>query len=80
MDITSSYAVEILKDKRIFKATVNIYRAALSYCIEAFNKEWSDITSIKGELNQFCFAERLIHSTKNNKAKYDFDSQFVKFP
>ena len=80
MDITSSYAVEILKDKKIFKATVNIYRAALSYCIEAFNKEWSDITSIKGELNQFCFAERLIHSTKNNMAKYDFDSQFVKFP
>lgn len=80
MNITSSYAVEILKAKKIFKATIDIYRAALSYCIEVFNREWSNITSVNGKHSQFNFAERLIHNTKNNEAKYDFDSRFKKFP
>ena len=37
--ITSSYAVEIKKQK-MFDNTIKIYREAVSFLIGCFNKEW----------------------------------------
>lgn len=42
MKITSSYAVEIKKQK-MFDNTIKIYREAVSFLIGCFNKEWDSI-------------------------------------
>ena len=43
--ITSSYAVEIKKQK-MFDNTIKIYREAVSFLIHCFSKEWSAILAI----------------------------------
>ena len=80
MKVASSYAVEIKNINRIFKDTVNIYRKALSFLIDVYDREWDYLSSIPQKQKCFNIAEHLVHSTNNNKAKYDFDSQFYKMP
>lgn len=79
MKIISSYGIEIKHMNKIFRPTILIYNNAVTFCINVFYKEWSDISKLtyKSRNN---FAEKLIHNTKNNKAKYDFDSKFYKMP
>ena len=79
MKITSSYAVEIKKQK-MFDNTIKIYREAVSFLIHCFSKEWSAILAIEGSKPRFNFAEKLVHTTKYSKAKYNFDAKFYKFP
>ena len=80
MNVTSSYAVEIKHLKKIFKDTVRVYRKALSFLIEIYDKEWDYLSSIVKQKERFNTAEHLVHSTKQNVAKYDFDTQFYKMP
>lgn len=80
MQITTSYATELKKLSFSFKDTIKIYREALAFCIDVCDKEWDSIIAIEDELKQKTFVENLIHSTKNNVAKYNFDEQFPKFP
>lgn len=80
MDIVSSYKVQILSEN-IFKPTIKIYREALSYLIDIFNQEWDELSKINEALDRQNFAEKLVHGTSNNKAKYpDFDIKYKKFP
>lgn len=81
MNITTSYAIEIRHMNKIFKPTVEIFNEAVSFCIPAFEKHWSDLCKIKGILNQRAFGERLIHTTKNHTAVFpEFDVKFYKMP
>lgn len=80
MKITSSYKVEIIGNTGILKPTVKIYREALSYLIEVYNSEWDELSKVECKLERFNKAEKLIHTTKNNTAKYDFDKKFYKMP
>ena len=80
MTLTSSYAIQLKSLDFNIMDTVKIYREAVAFCIDAFNKEWNDISLIKGEHKRFNFAENLVHTTKSNTAKYDFDAKFYKFP
>ena len=73
--ITSSYAVEIRKQK-MFDNTIKIYREAVSFLIDCFNKEWGSIQKVEGTKSRKSFAEKLIHTTKHSTAKYDFDAKF----
>lgn len=75
MKITSSYAVEIRKQK-MFDNTIKIYREAVSFLIDCFNKEWGSIQKVEGTKSRKSFAEKLIHTTKHSTAKYDFDAKF----
>jgi hypothetical protein len=80
MEITSSYGIEIKQMNKIFLPTVAIYNDAISFCINAFENEWSDIERLN-TMRRKNYAEHLIHNTKNNKAKYsDFDIRFYKMP
>ena len=79
MKITSSYGIEIKQMNKIFRPTVTIYNDAISFCVDAFENEWLDIEQLD-TMQRKQYAESLIHSTKNNKAKYDFDSKFYKMP
>ncbi|ADL68489.1 transposase, IS605 OrfB family [Thermoanaerobacterium thermosaccharolyticum DSM 571] len=63
-----------------FSDTISIYNKALSYIINAIENEWVIISTLSTEKEQLNYIEKLIHGTKKNKAKYDFDSRFYKFP
>ena len=85
MKITSSYAVRVMGDKNItaqIANTVSVYREAVMYLIDVVNVEWESVGPVyKAKKNEGQRAvERLIHTTKKNSAKYDFDFRFVKFP
>lgn len=80
MKITSSYSVQLKPLDFNIKFTIQIYREAVSFLIDIVNKEWSSLETITGELNRFTEVEHLVHTTKGNIAKYDFDSKFYKFP
>ena len=79
MKITSSYGVEIKQMNKIFIPTVAIYNDAISFCVDVFENEWSDI-ELLDNIQRKQYTENLIHNTKNNKAKYDFDNKFYKMP
>lgn len=81
MKIVSSYKVAILPSNKIsFKDTVAIYRKAIAFLIDVYNREWSNLSAIEKKYDRFVYAENLVHSTKNNKAKYAFDKLFYKLP
>lgn len=78
--IISSYNVEILKANKIFEPTVKIYRDAMSYCVDLLNEEWETLSVIENAKKRFNFAEHLLHTTKDNIAKYPFDQRYPKMP
>ena len=59
MRVTSSYAVEI-KKQRMFDDTIKLYREAVSFLIGCFNKEWLTIQSVDKAKAKFNFAEKLV--------------------
>lgn len=79
MKITSSYGIEIKQMNKIFRPTVVIYNDAISFCIDVFEKEWLNIKKLDTARRKQ-YAESIIHTTKNNKAKYNFDNRFYKMP
>ena len=80
MNITSSYQVQIVGASNLFRPTLQIYRETVSYLIKIYHQEWAFLSSIEKPKARFNAAERLIYSTKTNKAKYNFDSRFYKMP
>ena len=80
MKITSSYGIELKNINKLLLPTVKLYREAVSFCIDIFEYEWINIEPLSS-LSRNSFAEHLIHSTKDNIAKYtDFDTRFYKMP
>lgn len=75
-----SYAVELLNVNKILNPTLDIYRKAVSSLMGYLKDDWIWLSKIEDANRRFNAAEKLIHSTKQNKAKYDFDRQFYKMP
>lgn len=73
------YEKNISINKKALKDTYTICRKALSFIIDVVNKEWFNIKDLdkNKKVNQ---VENYIHNTSKNKAKYDFDLLFYKFP
>lgn len=82
MVVKASYRVKLLDQSAVIGQTVKIYQEAVAYVIDVVNKEWSDIEPVykKNKSEAQGCVEDLIHSTKKNEAKYDFDVKFKKFP
>ena len=79
MKIVSSYKVKIVGCNTILNDTLSIYREAVTYLIKVVNTEWFNFCELESkERNNYL--EKCIHTTKNNKASYDFDDKFYKFP
>ena len=78
-----SYDVEILNNtkeiKNIVSNTIAIYNSALNYVCDVVYDNYNDISSLNN-LEARMYLEQLIHNTKNNIAKYDFDSKYYKLP
>ena len=76
MQITSSYGVEIKKQNIPIRHTLRIYRSAVSYLIQVYAESWEELSQLDNIQKRFNAAEHLVHETKKNRAKYDFDLRF----
>ena len=80
MQITSSYGVELRKQNIPIRQTLEIYRSAVSYLTEIYGKVWKELAGIPDAKRRFNAAEHLVHTTKKNQARFDFDNCFPKMP
>ena len=80
MQITSSYGVEIKKQNIPIRHTLRIYRSAVSYLIRVYAESWEELSQLDNIQKRFNAAEHLVHGTKKNRAKYDFDLRFPRLP
>ena len=80
MQITSSYSVEIRKQGLCFRKTFEAYRSAAACLITVFDSVWEELEAVGNAKRRFNTAEHLVHSTKKNAARFDFDRRFPKMP
>lgn len=80
MEITSSYSAEIKRKGLPLRQTIQIYREAVCFLSEVFFSEWGGLSQIADAKFRFNAAEHLVHETKKNHARYDFDSRYPKMP
>lgn len=80
MKITSSYAIKLTGDLKSLENTLTIYRNALRFIIPIVNAHWGELKDLKNTKQRMTYTEKLIHSTANSQACYNFDEKFPKFP
>ena len=80
MKIISSYGVELRKQNIPIRQTLDIYRSAVSYLTDIYAQVWEELEGILEAKKRFNEAEHLIHTTKKNQARFDFDIRFPKMP
>ena len=80
MRTVSSYGVELRKQNIPIRQTLDIYRSAVSYLIEIYAQIWDELAVITEPKKRFNTAEHLVHTTKKNQARFDFDLRFPKMP
>ncbi len=80
MKIISSYGVELRKQNIPIRQTLEIYRSAVSYLTNCMNQVWEELAEIQETKKRFNAAEHLVHTTKRNPARFDFDFCFPKMP
>ena len=81
MKVTNSYKVKIINVNNALNPTIEIYRKALSFCIQKINENWSKFDGLKPK-SQLNLAEKLFHTTEDNpNPQYpEFDKLFYKYP
>ena len=80
MKTTVSYNIELLHINKMIEPTVRLFRNAVSYLIRVYEKEYDTLNLSVNRKQRFNLAERLIHNTSHNTAKYKFDQNFYKMP
>ena len=80
MKIISSYGVELRKQNIPIRQTLEIYRSAVRYLVEVYESVWEELVKIEESKKRFNAAEHLVHTTKRNPARFDFDFCFPKMP
>lgn len=80
MKIVSSYAIKLNGDLKALEDSIAVYREALHFVIPIVDKHWDDMKDFKHSKERMNYSEKLIHSTKVNRAFYNFDEEFPKFP
>ena len=73
MKVVSSYGVEIKKQNIPIRHTLYIYRQAVEYLIRVYEESWEELSRIVNPQKRFNAAEHLVHSTKKNWARYDWN-------
>ena len=80
MQVVSSYGAEI-KNKNIpIRHTLALYREAVCCLTEIYETVWTELSMIDQIKRRFNEAEHLVHETKKNHARFDFDARFPKMP
>lgn len=80
MKIMSSYAIKLNGDLTALENSITIYREALHFVIPIVETHWGDMMDFGDAKQRMSYVERLIHSTKEIEARYNFDGEFPKFP
>ncbi len=80
MRTVSSYGVEIRKQNIPFRQTMEVYRQAVGYLTEIYAQVWEELRKIPETKKRFNTAEHMVHMTKKNTARFDFDLRFPKMP
>ena len=80
MKIISSYGVELRKQNIPIRQTLEIYRSAVRYLVEVYESVWEELAQIEESKKRFNAAEHLVHTTKRNPARFDFDFCFPQMP
>ena len=78
-----SYNVEVINNtnklRHIVANTLALYNSALNYVCAVVLMHYDELNKLN-DLERKMYLEHLIHNTKNNIAKYDFDSLYYKLP
>ena len=78
-----SYNVEVINNtnklRHIVANTLALYNSALNYVCDVVLMHYDELKKLN-DLERRMYLEHLIHNTKNNIAKYDFDSIYYKLP
>ena len=80
MKATQSYGVKFKGGYKAIKRTIVIFNDAINYLITPIQENYDDIAELESSLRKMNYIEKLVHNTRNNKAIYDFDDKFYKFP
>ena len=80
MRTVSSYGVEIRKQNIPVRQTMETYRQAVGYLTEIYAQVWEELRKIPETKKRFNTAEHMVHMTKKNTARFDFDLRFPKMP
>lgn len=80
MQIISSYSIKLSGDLKALENSILIYREALSFVIPITNNHWEEFKDFEFSNERMGYVEKLIHTTKDNQAVYNFDEEFHKFP
>ena len=80
MKITSSYPMKLTGDLKALENTIKLYRNALHFVIPIVDMHWDGMKDFEYSNQRMVYTEKLIHSTANNQAQYNFDEEFPKFP
>ena len=80
MRTVSSYGGGLRYQKIPIRLTLDIYRTAVSCLIEIYAQAWDELAVITEPKKRFNTAEHLVHTTKKNQARFDFDLRFPKMP
>ena len=80
MRTVSSCGVEIRKQNIPARQTMEIYRQAVGYLTEIYAQVWEELRKIPETKKRFNTAEHMVHMTKKNTARFDFDLRFPKMP
>lgn len=80
MKLTSSYAMKLTGDLKALENSITIYREALRFVIPIVDARWNELKDFEHMKQRMTCTEKLIHSTHDNQARYDFDKEFPKFP
>ena len=80
MQTVSSYGVELRKQNIPVRQTLEIYRSAVCYLTEIYEQVWEELAEIPDAKRRFNAAEHLVHTTKKNPARFDFDLRFPQMP
>ena len=80
MKITQSYGIKFKGGYKAVKRTIVIFNDAVNYLITPVQDHYDAIVKLGNSKMKMNFVEKLVHHTRNNKAVYDFDNKFYKFP
>ncbi len=80
MQTVSSYGIEVRKQNIPIRQTLELYRSAVSCLTEIYEQVWEELEEIPDAKRCFNAAEHLVHTTKKNSARFDFDLRFPKMP
>ena len=80
MKIMSSYSIKLAGDLKALENSIFIYRETLRFIIPIVDNHWNEIKDFEFSNKRNNYVEKPIHSTNDNKAIYNFDEEFHKFP